>query len=516
MSLQVANKLFRVGKYKEALEIYLRLRGKSPALNFILDMNIQMSERRLYNYDGVSVLALENLYFSVKQYGVSRIVQHDTINEPLVSVIVTTHNSAGDLVKSINSLLCQSHSNLEIIIVDDCSSDDTVPIIHDLMCLTDKIKLLRLNCNLGTYFAKNYGIQESTGRYLFFHDSDDTCHPDRIKLMLHALQEKHVPIVNCEYARINEDESIVRVNGLISKLGRITLGFERRVVDEVGYFNCTTKASDDEFYQRLLSYYGSAAICHLKLPLYYAFFRENSLFSDMLQVMDKYNILQINSAQRQCYVDAFKQTHALLDKSNYAQVFYFPRIRDVIEVDSQLSLLCNSVIPVIVGIDASGVNDVVLEQTILSLIKQCDEVHLYNLANESTLLHCFVDKLVVFAVTEDLSARDLNVFWYLLQLSCANEACYYLNASASVIYPPDYVNVLIKQLLKEECNVVIRSSFKNPNHQHLTVNDFNYATHSAVYNSVGLSDLALLNQQENSLSQMPKNYEIEIVDVVFV
>ena len=387
------------------------------------------------------------------------------------------------------------------------------------MRLTDKIKLRRLNCNLGTYFAKNYGIQESTGKYLFFHDSDDICHPDRIKLMLHALQENHVQIVNCEYARINEDESIVRVNGLISKLGRITLGFERRVIDEVGYFNCTTKASDDEFYQRLLSYYGATSVYHLKLPLYYAFFRENSLFSDMLQVTDKYNILQVNSAQRQGYVDAFKQTHSLLDTSNYAQVFYYPRIRDAIEVDSQLSLLCNPVIPVIVGIDACGVNDVVLEQTILSLIKQCDEVHLYNLADERTLLHNFVkfaDKLVVFAVTEALITRDLDEFGYLLQLSADKRECYYLKVTAGVIYPPDYVNVLIKQLLKEERNVVIHSSLKNQNHQRLTVNDFNYATRSAVYNSVVLSGLELLKQQENSLSQIPKNYEIEIVDVVFV
>ncbi|WEO87024.1 glycosyltransferase family A protein [Pasteurella multocida] len=69
---------------------------------------------------------------------------------------------------------------------------------------TSKVKTFRLNSNLGTYFAKNTGILKSKGDIIFFQDSDDVCHHERIERCVNALlSNKDNIAVRCAYSRIN-------------------------------------------------------------------------------------------------------------------------------------------------------------------------------------------------------------------------------------------------------------------------------------------------------------------------
>lgn len=81
---------------------------------------------------------------------------------------MTSHNTAQFIEASINSLLLQTYKNIEIIIVDDDSSDNTFEIASRIANTTSKVRVFRLNSNLGTYFAKNTGILKSKGDIIFF------------------------------------------------------------------------------------------------------------------------------------------------------------------------------------------------------------------------------------------------------------------------------------------------------------------------------------------------------------
>ena len=103
---------------------------------------------------------------------------------PLVSVIMTAYKATELIEIAVQSILNQSYRNIELIIVDDASPDDTFDYIENLSSLDSRIKPLKLSKNGGTYVAKNKGLEQAKGKYVAFHDSDDWCHQDKIKFKL--------------------------------------------------------------------------------------------------------------------------------------------------------------------------------------------------------------------------------------------------------------------------------------------------------------------------------------------
>ncbi len=89
---------------------------------------------------------------------------------PLISVIIPTYNRANFLGEAIESVLSQTYKNLEVIIIDDGSTDDTRQLIEKY---TDKRIIYLYQEHGGTSAARNKGIQEAKGEYIAFLDSDD-------------------------------------------------------------------------------------------------------------------------------------------------------------------------------------------------------------------------------------------------------------------------------------------------------------------------------------------------------
>ena len=92
-------------------------------------------------------------------------------NEPLVSVIIPTYNRGRLILDSINSVLNQTYKNIELIVVDDCSTDNTEEILKSIN--DSRIKYVKLEKNSGACIARNKGIELSTGEFIAFNDSDD-------------------------------------------------------------------------------------------------------------------------------------------------------------------------------------------------------------------------------------------------------------------------------------------------------------------------------------------------------
>ena len=104
---------------------------------------------------------------------------------PLVSVIIPTHNRARLLVGAVNSVLAQSYKDFEIVVVDDCSSDDTTVAMesfHDAA-----VRYLRHDRQLGGAAARNTGIHQSNGEYVAFLDDDDEWYPEKLGRQVSAL-----------------------------------------------------------------------------------------------------------------------------------------------------------------------------------------------------------------------------------------------------------------------------------------------------------------------------------------
>lgn len=117
----------------------------------------------------------------------------DSQNLPLVSIGMPVYNVAPYIEKSILSVLNQTYQQLEILIVDDCGTDNSIDIIKGLIINHPRgncIKILKQPRNLGPGEGRNRAINEATGKFLYFIDSDDYIEPETISIMVEQA-EKH-------------------------------------------------------------------------------------------------------------------------------------------------------------------------------------------------------------------------------------------------------------------------------------------------------------------------------------
>jgi len=202
---------------------------------------------------------------------------------PLVSVIIPTYNRGSLLRETIESVLQQTYSNYELIIVDDASSDNTSAWIAEHY---PQFPLLILPINLGSAGARNVGLKRAKGEFIAFLDHDDRWLPEYLEVQVKTLQSQAKTVLSyCDYFEVREDHSEVLVNlkpwsiypdftyhllmqNIIHSLS-ITL-IRKTALLEVGVFHESLQICNDvELYLRL-SCYGKIIYIPQSLVLKYS------------------------------------------------------------------------------------------------------------------------------------------------------------------------------------------------------------------------------------------------------
>ncbi len=108
----------------------------------------------------------------------------------LCSVIMPVHNSAAYVASSIESVLRQTYTNLDLVIINDASTDDSLKIIQESTKHCGiRVKVISFPENRGVAAARNKGLEQAAGEYIAFLDSDDIWHPEKIMLQTEALRK---------------------------------------------------------------------------------------------------------------------------------------------------------------------------------------------------------------------------------------------------------------------------------------------------------------------------------------
>jgi teichuronic acid biosynthesis glycosyltransferase TuaG len=123
--------------------------------------------------------------------------------ESMISVIVPTYNSENYVGNTIESILKQTHTNFEVLIVDDCSTDSTQSVCKKYAQAYGNIHFFSLDRNSGSATARNLGIEKAKGRYISFLDSDDLWHPRKLEKQLNFMQKNNASISHHDYLRFN-------------------------------------------------------------------------------------------------------------------------------------------------------------------------------------------------------------------------------------------------------------------------------------------------------------------------
>lgn len=124
----------------------------------------------------------------------------------LVSIIMPSYNTGRFISETIESVLAQSYSNWELIIVDDCSKDDTDDIVKPYLA-DARIHYIKNEINSGAAISRNRALRESKGKWIAFLDSDDLWEPDKLKKQIVFMENNNYHFSYTNYTEIDEESS---------------------------------------------------------------------------------------------------------------------------------------------------------------------------------------------------------------------------------------------------------------------------------------------------------------------
>ena len=232
------------------------------------------------------------------------------------TVIVTTYNASETIESCIYSLLQQTWSNLEIIVVDDASTDDTLLCLQNLNYRYKEITVVALPQNVGTFAAKSIGAKYATGEYLTCQDSDDWAHPQKIAEQVQPLiEDASIIATTSQWLRLDfEGQYYVRQIYPFMRQNPASPMFRLQTVKRMtGLWHIVRTGADSEFFERLKVVFGSDKIINIKKPLTIASHRPNSLMTS-----EKFGIYNQSAAlARLDYWEAWRLWHIdILYKKN--------------------------------------------------------------------------------------------------------------------------------------------------------------------------------------------------------
>ncbi len=187
-----------------------------------------------------------------------------------ISVVVTAYRPDRGLITAVRSILAQSWANTEVIMVDDASPPEFDAVLAEAAALGDRIRLIRMPVNSGTYAARNAGLAAAGGEFATFQDSDDWSHPRRLELQVRPLLDDRKLVATTSDGLAVTDQLLLTRPGVRSgRFNPSSLLFRRtRVLREAGAFDEVRKAADSEFIGRIQAVFGASRVRHLDtLPL---------------------------------------------------------------------------------------------------------------------------------------------------------------------------------------------------------------------------------------------------------
>lgn len=125
--------------------------------------------------------------------------------EALVSIIMPAYNCEDFIGITLDSVINQTYQNWEVIVVDDCSTDNTAKLVQEYVKKDNRIKYHKLDKNSGAAVARNKAVDLANGKYMAFLDSDDVWFPEKLTKQIGYMEENAYTFTCTSYTKIDED-----------------------------------------------------------------------------------------------------------------------------------------------------------------------------------------------------------------------------------------------------------------------------------------------------------------------
>lgn len=166
------------------------------------------------------------------------------MQQKLVSVIMPVYNASRFLEDAVQSALRQTYHNIELIMIDDCSQDDSLEIAKHYQNQDSRIRIIAGRENQGVARVRNIGILEAEGDYIAFLDSDDMWDNEKLERQVRLLEKEKAQLAYCSYDFVNEDGENVRKPFIVPK----ETNYKRMLTSSV--ISCSTALIDSQLLKK--------------------------------------------------------------------------------------------------------------------------------------------------------------------------------------------------------------------------------------------------------------------------
>ena len=228
---------------------------------------------------------------------------------PLVSVIIPCYNAEATIATALRSLQAQSWPRLEVIVVDDASTDHTVAVVQAFASKDARFQLVQQSENQGAYAARNRALQLAKGRYITTHDADDWSHPSKLAVQVNAIRQQKGAVASCcHWVRCDPELNFYRWRMEDGWVHRSTssLLFDKKVVKQLGFWDLVNVSADTEYYERIIAAYGADAVVEALPGIPLALGRVDA--GSLTQQSDTHLRTQFNGLRRE-YLQAARRWH---------------------------------------------------------------------------------------------------------------------------------------------------------------------------------------------------------------
>ncbi|MGB7244839.1 MAG: glycosyltransferase [Sulfitobacter sp.] len=229
---------------------------------------------------------------------------------PLVSVIVPVYNAAPVLHVALRCLEAQDWHNIEVLIVDDGSTDNSAKIAREWTQRDKRFRLISMARNGGAYAARNAGFFSATGAYVTVHDADDWSHPAKITEQVRPLIRNPARVATLsQWVRADDDLGMTKWRMDAGWVYRniSSLMVRASVRDHLGYWDRVRVNGDTEYYDRLIAVFGGSAIEEVRPGIPLAFGRTAAT---SLTMQSETHLSTQFVGLRRDYMDAARFWHA--------------------------------------------------------------------------------------------------------------------------------------------------------------------------------------------------------------
>ena len=377
----------------------------------------------------------------------------------LVSIIITTRNRENLLPRALNSAINQSYKNIEIIVVDDCSSDNTEKIVKKYIKNDSRIKYIKNNIPSGANVSRNKGIKIANGKFIAGLDDDDEFLSNRIELLLNNYDEKYAFITSLNYINSNGNiyksncPEIVDINMILNFNILMNQAFiEKSRLLAINLYDIKLKAYQDyDVWVRLMLKYGSVKVVQEYLQTVY--FDTN-----------RTRISTIKQSQFDGYFNWYKKHKKLFSlKQRKNHLAHFYKIRDKKISNFFLSILST---PENIDYLLLNLKEDIKYQLLFSSkniqylffqdmykriqsLKNKDKYILYGFGSLGQFVFSILQKDIIAILDIDLNVKNINNT-PVLKLSDLKR----YNGQSIIITPLPYINEIINSLKEYNLNII--------------------------------------------------------------